>query len=207
MVREIATIGLGANLGDPVDQIERAVEAIDSLPLCEVWAVSGLYANPPIGPQDQPDYINAVAEIETALAPEALLRALKGLERAAGRSYTRHWGERMLDLDILAFGNRQIDSPGLTVPHPEIAHRHFVLAPWLEIRPDARLPDGSPLAGWLEAVAEHPLRFLRSARWQRRSDAASATGRTRLHPGDALGDARVNDLGDDRASTPTRSAI
>lgn len=198
MVREIATIGLGANLGDPVDQIERAVEAIDSLPLCRVRAVSGLYANPPIGPQDQPDYINAVAEIETALAPEALLRALKGLERAAGRSYTRHWGERMLDLDILAFGDRQIDTPGLTVPHPEVAHRHFVLAPWLEIRPEARLPDGAPLAGCLEAVVDHPLRFLRAMRWQRRSDETGAIGGTRARTTDRPGD------GKDVCNTPTR---
>lgn len=170
MVREIATIGLGANLGDPVDQIERAVEAIDSLPLCRVRAVSGLYANPPIGPQDQPDYINAVAEIETALAPDALLRALKGLERAAGRSYTRHWGERMLDLDILAFGNRELNGAELTIPHPEIVRRHFVLAPWLEIRPEASLPDGSRLAGYLDAVSDHPLRFVRPLRWQRNPD-------------------------------------
>ena len=170
MVRELATIGLGANLGDPVDQIERAVEAIDSLPLCRVRAVSGLYANPPIGPQDQPDYVNAVAQVETALAPEALLRALKGLERAAGRSYTRHWGERMLDLDILAFGERELATAELTVPHPEIARRHFVLAPWLEIQPDARLPDGSPLAALLDAVTDHPLRFLRPLRWQRAAD-------------------------------------
>ncbi len=198
MVREIATIGLGANLGNPVDQIERAVEAIDSLPLCRVRSVSGLYANPPIGPQDQPDYINAVAEIETALAPEALLRALKGLERAAGRSYTRHWGERMLDLDILAFGDRQISSPGLTVPHPEIAHRHFVLAPWLEIRPDVRLPDGAPLAGWLEAVADHPLRFLRAMHWQRRRDETSAAGRARARPAEHSSD------GKDSRPTPTR---
>lgn len=164
---QIATIGLGANLGDPVDQIERALEAIDSLPLCQVLAVSGLYANPPIGPQDQPDYVNAVAEIGTTLTPEALLRALKGIERAAGRSYIRHWGERVLDLDILAFGDREITTPELTIPHPEIARRHFVLAPWLEIRPEARLPDGSRLADCLEAVSDHPLRFLRLPRWQR----------------------------------------
>lgn len=177
MVREIATIGLGANLGDPVDQIERAVEAIDSLPLCRVRAVSGLYANPPIGPQDQPDYVNAVAEIETALAPEALLRALKGLERAAGRSYTRHWGERMLDLDILAFGDRELATAELTIPHPEIARRHFVLAPWLEIRPEACLPDGSRLTASLEAVSDHPLRFLRPLRWQRHADQPAEGGR------------------------------
>ncbi|MGM0516796.1 MAG: 2-amino-4-hydroxy-6-hydroxymethyldihydropteridine diphosphokinase [Pseudomonadota bacterium] len=174
MIREIVTIGLGSNLGNPVDQIERAVEAIDSLPLCRVRAVSSLYANPPIGPQDQPDYVNAVAEIETALAPEPMLRALKGLERAAGRSYTRHWGERMLDLDILAFGDRQIDSPTLTVPHPEIANRHFVLAPWLEIRPDATLPDGRRVAALLEAVSDHPLRYLRSLNRERDTKDQSA---------------------------------
>ena len=188
MVREIATIGLGANLGDPVDQIERAVEAIDSLPLCRVRAVSGLYANPPIGPQDQPDYINAVAEIETALAPDALLRALKGLERAAGRSYTRHWGERMLDLDILAFGDRELETAELTIPHPEIARRHFVLAPWLEIRPDACLPDGSRLAAWLDAVSDHPLRFLRPLRWERQpeqDEQAAPSGRAGRRPSDA----------------------
>jgi len=173
MIREIATIGLGSNLGNPVDQIERAVEAIDSLPLCRVRAVSGLYANPPIGPQDQPDYVNAVAEIETALAPVPLLRALKGLERAAGRSYTRHWGERMLDLDILTFGDREMDDPTLTVPHPEIANRHFVLAPWLEIRPEAELPDGRRVASMLEAVSGHPLRYVRAMARQPEAEAAT----------------------------------
>lgn len=173
MIREIATIGLGANLGNPIDQIERAVEAIDSLPLCRVRAVSGLYANPPIGPQDQPDYVNAVAEIETALSPEALLRALKGLERAAGRSFTRHWGERLIDLDILAFGDRQMQTPELRIPHPEIAHRHFVLAPWLEIRPDAELPDGRRLAALLADTSGHPLRFIRAV--ARREADAPAT--------------------------------
>ncbi len=174
MIRETATIGLGSNLGNPIDQIERAIEAIDSLPLCRVVAVSGLYANPPIGPQDQPDYVNAVAEIETSLGPEALLRALKGLERAAGRSFTRHWGERMLDLDILMFGNREMHTATLTVPHPEVANRHFVLAPWLEIRPGATLPDGRRLADLLDAVADHPLRYIRPARRVREAGEDSA---------------------------------
>ncbi len=180
MLREIATIGLGANLGNPIDQIERAVEAIDSLPLCRVRAVSGLYANPPIGPQDQPDYVNAVAEIETALSPEALLRALKGLERAAGRSFTRHWGERLIDLDILAFGDRQMQIPELRIPHPEIAHRHFVLAPWLEIRPDAVLPDGRRLAGLLADTSGHPLRFIRAID-RREADNAESSRETGGH--------------------------
>ncbi|MFO7581620.1 2-amino-4-hydroxy-6-hydroxymethyldihydropteridine diphosphokinase [Guyparkeria sp.] len=194
MIRETATIGLGSNLGNPIDQIERAIEAIDSLPLCRVVAVSGLYANPPIGPQDQPDYVNAVAEIETSLGPEALLRALKGLEQAAGRSFTRHWGERMLDLDILAFGNRELHTATLTIPHPEIPNRHFVLAPWLEIRPEATLPDGRRLVDLLDAVAAHPLRYIRPVNWGRAGESA----------GGKQGQAGATARPDDEAPRPSR---
>lgn len=156
-------IALGSNLGDPIDQIERALVALDHLPETRLVRSSGLYANPPMGPQDQPDYVNAVALIATRLRPQALLRALKALEQAAGRQSTRHWGERVLDLDILIIEDQQIDTPDLKVPHPGIAERRFVLAPWFEIEPDARLPDGRMIRDLLAATPDHPLRRIKPA--------------------------------------------
>jgi 2-amino-4-hydroxy-6-hydroxymethyldihydropteridine diphosphokinase len=153
-------IALGSNLGDPVDQLERALAALDHLPGTRLVDRSGLYGNPPMGPQDQPDYVNAVALITTRLRPEALLRALKALEQAAGRQSTRHWGERILDLDILTIADQVIDMPDLQVPHPGIADRRFVLAPWFEIAPEARLPDGRTIRALLDATPDHPLRCI-----------------------------------------------
>lgn len=156
-------IAVGSNIGDPIDQVERAIVALDHLPHTQLIRSSGLYSNPPMGPQDQPDYVNAVALIVTRLQPLQLLRALKALEQAAGRYATRHWGERVLDLDILMIGELEIDTPDLQVPHPGIASRRFVLAPWVEIDPQARLPDGQTLHSLLERAEDHPLRRIKPA--------------------------------------------
>ncbi|WP_197490431.1 2-amino-4-hydroxy-6-hydroxymethyldihydropteridine diphosphokinase [Halothiobacillus diazotrophicus] len=159
----VSTIALGSNLGHPVEQLGRALQALDCLPQTSVLKRSKLYANPPMGPQDQPDYVNAVALLVTRLSPGELLGALKALEQAAGRYATRYWGERVLDLDILTYGDQTIDQPDLTVPHPGIAERRFVLEPWAEIAPEAALPDGRRIVDLLAAAPVHALRVIPDA--------------------------------------------
>lgn len=148
-----AFIGLGSNLDDPAGQILRAFGELDGLPQTYLRRTSGLYANPPMGPTDQPDYVNAVAELDTGLTPEALLRALQRLEQAHGRVKRRHWGERTLDLDILSYGELSMATPELTVPHPGIAERAFVLVPWNEIAPETEIPTLGRVSDLVEAVA------------------------------------------------------
>lgn len=155
-----AFIALGSNLEQPVKQLIHAISALDELPDTHVLRASQMYANPPMGPQDQPDYVNAVVLISTRLTPSALLEALKGLEQTAGRLSTRVWGARVLDLDILTYGEMTLNTPTLTIPHPGIAERRFVLAPWHEIAPDTRLPDGRSIAELLPVAPNHPLHIV-----------------------------------------------
>jgi 2-amino-4-hydroxy-6-hydroxymethyldihydropteridine diphosphokinase len=141
-----AYIGLGANLDQPVAQIEQALVALaqsDALTLLD-W--SGLYQSKPMGPQDQPDYINAVALIETDLPPLQLLDVLQQQEQAQGRERKRHWGERTLDLDLLLYDDQCIQNERLTVPHTGLMARSFVIVPLLEVTPNLRLPDGRCLS-------------------------------------------------------------
>jgi 2-amino-4-hydroxy-6-hydroxymethyldihydropteridine diphosphokinase len=154
-IAEIAYVGLGANLADPCAQVERAVPAIGALPLTRLCAVSSLYRTAPVGPADQPDYINAVVRLETRLSPRRLLAELQRIERGQGRvrDGTR-WGPRTLDLDILTFGTRHLRSPGLTLPHPEMHRRAFVLVPLGEIAPSDLPIPGCPTLG--ELLAEMP---------------------------------------------------
>lgn len=148
-----AFVGIGSNLDDPPAQVAAALTALDELPqTCRV-AASRRYRNPPMGPAGQPDYVNAVAELATTLAPEALLDALQGLEAAAGRRRAgARWGPRPLDLDLLLYGERQLHSPRLTLPHPGLATRAFVLYPLADIDPDLWLPGLGPLRERLAAV-------------------------------------------------------
>ncbi|NQY26546.1 MAG: 2-amino-4-hydroxy-6-hydroxymethyldihydropteridine diphosphokinase [Piscirickettsiaceae bacterium] len=133
-------IGLGSNLGDPIAQVKSAIAALNNLECVSVIACSSLYASPPMGPQDQPDYINAVAELATRLSAHELLDQLQAVEQQQGRMRNRHWGERTLDLDLLVYGERVIDDDRLHVPHPGIALRSFVLYPLAEIAPDLEIP-------------------------------------------------------------------
>jgi 2-amino-4-hydroxy-6-hydroxymethyldihydropteridine diphosphokinase len=155
-----AFIALGSNLGDPLAQITAAFEALAHLPHTQLVRVSKCYVNPPMGPQDQPDYVNAVALLSTQLAPLELLDALQALEHAAGRFTTCHWGARVLDLDILTYGSQTIQTDRLTIPHVGVAERRFVLAPWVEIAAQAQLPDGRRIADLLDAAPNHPLRVM-----------------------------------------------
>ncbi len=133
-------IGLGSNLNAPATQIKTAIRALDSLNAVQVWRQSSLYRSPPMGPQDQPDYVNAVVEIETELSAPALLGVLQQIEQQQGRVRHRHWGERTIDLDILLYGAQQWDDPDLLIPHPGLAERAFVLYPLAEIAPDLVVP-------------------------------------------------------------------
>lgn len=145
-------VGLGSNQADPVSQIEQACNAISQLPGVTLRARSSLYSSTPLGPQDQPSYINAVAMLDTDLQPEALLDALQAIEQRQGRvRKTERWGPRTLDLDILLFGNRIIDTPRLQVPHYHMHARPFVLYPLAELNAELVMPDGRPLSALLEA--------------------------------------------------------
>jgi 2-amino-4-hydroxy-6-hydroxymethyldihydropteridine diphosphokinase len=147
-----AYIGLGSNLEEPRAQLERALDALTRLQQSELLEHSAFYRSAPMGPADQPDYVNAVAALHTALAPLELLDALQAIERAQGRQRgPQRWGPRTLDLDILLYGGRTIDSPRLTIPHPGLAERNFVLVPLFEIAPELVLPDGRTLAALVAA--------------------------------------------------------
>lgn len=141
-----AYIGLGSNLGQPQLQIEWALDALAQLPGSRLEAAAPLYQSPAVGPGIQPDYLNTVARLRTALAPPALLRELQALETARGRLRDQHWGPRTLDLDILLYGNLVLADKDLTLPHPRLAERNFVLLPLHDLDPDLILPDGTALA-------------------------------------------------------------
>lgn len=147
----LAWIGLGSNLADPKAQVRSGIEALSQLPECAVRAQSSLYRSAPLGNPEQPDYINAVARIETALQPLDLLHALQAIEAAHGRDRgSGHWGPRTLDLDLLIYGDRQIQSDPLTIPHPGIPQRNFVLCPLLEIDSNMWIPGLGPARELLE---------------------------------------------------------
>ncbi len=136
-------IGLGSNLSDPKQQIQIALEALTQLKCSEVTLVSSLYFSRPMGPQDQPDYMNAVVAITTTLAPLILLDELQAIENKSGRvRKDNRWGARILDLDILLYDNEVISNERLTVPHYGLELREFVLLPLVEISPTLSLPNG-----------------------------------------------------------------
>jgi len=128
-----AFIGLGSNLDNPVQHINTAQQAIAELPEVEAIAFSPLYTSTPVGPQDQPDYINAVMQINTRLTAMQLLTKLQQIENQHGRIRTERWGARTLDLDVLLFDQKTIDQPELKIPHPEMPNRAFVLYPLADI--------------------------------------------------------------------------
>ena len=142
----IAFIGVGANLGDTIDSVHTAIEALRAISRHSHHRASSLYRSPPVGPQDQPDYTNAVVQIDTDLAPAPLLSQLQSIEQQYGRVRTRRWGPRTLDLDLLLYDSIQQYHPDLTLPHPEMLHRHFVLLPMVEIAPFWYLPQGGTAA-------------------------------------------------------------
>lgn len=150
-------IGLGSNLGDSCQLIAAAVEQIKHFPQTRVTGLSPLYRSKPVGPQDQPDFVNGVVRITTQLPPEELLTALQNIEQNLGRIKKRHWGERTIDLDILLYGSECYQSPSLCIPHREMHRRDFVLRPLLDLTPELSMPDGIAAAHYLATCDDNQL--------------------------------------------------
>ncbi|MFC1747576.1 2-amino-4-hydroxy-6-hydroxymethyldihydropteridine diphosphokinase [Pseudomonadota bacterium] len=145
-----AYVGLGSNLDHPQQQINRAIHELAALPSTESVVASSLYRSAPLGPQDQPDFVNAVAEVKTSLDAHELLHQLQSLEQLHQRVRERHWGPRTLDLDLLLYGATIIQTDDLIVPHPGLVERNFVLIPLYEIAPGLTLPDNRSLVDLLQ---------------------------------------------------------
>ncbi|MCB1798229.1 MAG: 2-amino-4-hydroxy-6-hydroxymethyldihydropteridine diphosphokinase [Gammaproteobacteria bacterium] len=154
----VVYIGLGSNLDDPVRQVGDALLEMRQIPGSRLVRHSRLYRSTPIGPQDQPDYVNAAAMLETALGPFELLDALQQIEKRHRRERSVRWGPRTLDLDLLLYADRRIDSPRLQVPHPQMHRRAFVLVPLHEIAPQLTVPGQGALAVLLADVDMQGLR-------------------------------------------------
>ena len=161
---EVVFIGLGSNMQQPLAQLHNALNHLADLPDSKLLASSSFYASRPMGPQDQPDYVNAVAKLKTALAPLELLRALQTIELTQGRERKgERWGPRTLDLDILLFGQQQIQTAELTVPHYGMKSREFVLYPLFELAPELLLPCGNSLKSILNNVSRNGLHIIEQA--------------------------------------------
>lgn len=146
----IAYIALGSNLGKPAQQLQSACDAMATEAQLHIIAGSSVFRSAAVGPGEQPDYLNAVVAIATSLPAEALLDRLQAIEQDQGRERSVRWGPRTLDLDLLLYGDQQICSPRLQVPHPAMAQRHFVLYPLVQLcSADFRLPSGETLAALL----------------------------------------------------------
>lgn len=147
-----AHVALGSNLQDPVAQVQSALRALGAFPGCRLLTHSSLYRTPPWGHLDQPDFINAVARIETSLDPHELLQALLVIEQAAGRQRALRWGPRVLDLDLLLHGQTRHADARLVLPHPRMQERAFVMLPLAEIDPDLVLPGCGRVASLAAAL-------------------------------------------------------
>lgn len=153
MTERSAFIALGANLGDPASQVARACLELDQLPLTRLVQRSALYRSRPVGYADQPDFINAVAHVRTRLSPQALMGALLDIESRHGRDRAFKNGPRTLDLDLLLIDDEVLHLPGLTLPHPRMSERPFVLVPLAEIAPEAAIPGHGRVADCLAGLA------------------------------------------------------
>lgn len=151
-----ACIGLGSNLGDAAQAVRDAIQALDAVPECRVLAASRLYRTPAWGCTDQPDFINAAVRLHTHLPPLALLAQLLDIERHAGRDRSDaaavRWGPRLLDLDLLLYGEQVIDEVGLQVPHPHLHARAFALVPLAEVAAEVPFPGHGTVADALRGV-------------------------------------------------------
>ncbi len=154
----LAYIGLGSNLSEPIKQVQAAIKAITHINQSNVIKVSSLYLSKPMGPQDQDDYINAVLALETSLSAIELLDALQVIENGAGRVRKENrWGARILDLDILLYGNEKINNQRLIIPHYGMKEREFVLQPLAEIAPELILPDGDSVKVLSQSIANNAM--------------------------------------------------
>ena len=169
-----AFLGLGGNLGDPAAAMASALRALDSAPGTRVAAVSSLYRTPPWGKTDQPDFLNAVAEVATVLQPSALLQLCLDTERELKRERRERWGPRLIDIDVLLYGAETVQVDGLEIPHPRMLDRAFVLLPLSEIAPGLGL-GGRRVEDWLETVGVEGIERLDAPRdwWLRASGPAA----------------------------------
>jgi 2-amino-4-hydroxy-6-hydroxymethyldihydropteridine diphosphokinase len=146
-------IALGSNLAKPVDQVNCALEALAHMPRTKLVVCSAFYRSKPLGPQNQPDFLNAVVALDTELPPEELLDCTQAIEQNQGRvRKLERWGPRTLDLDMLLYGDRVINNERLTVPHYDMKNREFMLYPLAEIAPELVFPDGESLQTVLTRV-------------------------------------------------------
>lgn len=155
-----AYVGLGGNVGGAEETLCAAIRAFDALPSTRLVRASRLYRTPAWGRVEQPDFVNAVAAVDTTLAPRALLEALLGIERAHGRERNadaERWGPRTLDLDLLLYGDEEVDEPGLHVPHPHLHERAFVLVPLCEIAPEVVIPGHGTASDVRRQVADEKI--------------------------------------------------
>ncbi|MTB66599.1 2-amino-4-hydroxy-6-hydroxymethyldihydropteridine diphosphokinase [Providencia sp. wls1943] len=151
-------IAIGSNLGEPLKQAQQAIAALDAIPSTRVVSTSSIYRTKPLGPQDQPDYLNLAVLLETELEPEELLNYTQKIELDLGRvRKDERWGPRTLDLDIMLFGNREIHTERLTVPHYGLKEREFMLYPLSDITPSLIFPDGEKLSERLTHVPQNGL--------------------------------------------------
>ena len=152
-----AYIGLGANLNDPAAQIAHAFDELEHIAETRLVARSSLYASAPVGYVDQPDFVNAVAQVETTLAPRALLTALLAIEQRHGRERGFRNAPRTLDLDLLLYGAAHFHEDHLSLPHPRLTERAFVLLPLIEIAPDLVVPGKGRASDWIASCASQPV--------------------------------------------------
>lgn len=153
-------IGLGSNMESPKLHVTNAIKALGEIQSTHTKKTSSLYKSKPVGPPDQDDYINAVAELETELAPLELLDKIQIIENEHGRVRNERWGPRTLDLDILMFGDEVINNERLTIPHPEMMNRSFVLVPLAEINADCLIPGKGLLRDVLTSIDRDSLEIL-----------------------------------------------
>jgi 2-amino-4-hydroxy-6-hydroxymethyldihydropteridine diphosphokinase len=157
----MAYIGIGSNLDDPVSQVREALEELDGIPDSVLVSQSSLYASKPMGPADQPDYVNAVAALDTLLSPGELLQTLHKIEQRLGRDRDgEKWGPRVIDLDLLLYGKKTIQTDTLTVPHPGLHERDFVIIPLAEIAGNLNIPGKGLLSTLIAACENHSVRKL-----------------------------------------------
>jgi 2-amino-4-hydroxy-6-hydroxymethyldihydropteridine diphosphokinase len=147
----VAYVGLGANIGEPRKQLEGALQDLGALPQTRVTAISGFYRSAPVGHPDQPEFLNAVAKLDTGLAPGPLLENLQAIEKRHGRERSFANAPRTLDLDLLLYGDQARGTPALTLPHPRMHERAFVLRPLLELDSEVSIPGKGKASAWLSA--------------------------------------------------------
>lgn len=181
-------IALGSNLDDPLQQVTAAVAAIGRLPQSTLRAVSPWYRSAAVGPGQQPDYINGALWLQTELQPLELLHALQAIEQAQGRRRDERWGARTLDLDMLLYGDLSVNSEELTLPHPRLTERQFVMLPLLSLAADCRLPDGRRVAELSAQLGPQDVSLVSGASsptMSANADFRDAAQTTHATPGDA----------------------